>query len=65
MIARAQLPAAGKLNLDHIAHFIASGFAHGDLDERRLYVAPPSNVGGIIVFESKTSAALDFGPHAA
>lgn len=45
-------------------HIAATGFAHGDLDQQRLYVVPPQNVGGIIVFEPKTGAALDLGPHA-
>lgn len=45
-------------------HIAATGYAHGDLDRRRLYVVPPSSVGGIIVFEPKTSAALDLAPRA-
>jgi hypothetical protein len=45
-------------------HIAATGFAHGDLDRPRLYVVPPSSVGGIIVFEPKTSAALDLAPRA-
>ena len=43
-------------------HIAATGYAHGDLDPPRLYVVPPSGVGGIIVFEPETSAALDLGP---
>ena len=42
----------------------ATGFAHGALDQQRLYVAPPASVGGIIVFEPEESAALEFGPRA-
>ncbi len=45
-------------------HIAATGFAHGDLDQRRLYVAPPQSLGGIIVFEPKTGAALELGLHA-
>jgi hypothetical protein len=45
-------------------HIAATGFAHGDLDKQRLYVVPPQGVGGIIVFEPKTSATLELGPHA-
>jgi hypothetical protein len=46
-------------------HIAATGFAHGDLDQRRLYVVPPQSVGGIIVFEPKAGTALEFGMHAA
>ena len=45
-------------------HLAATGFAYGDLEAQRLYVVPPSSVGGIIVFEPEKSAALDFGSHA-
>ena len=43
----------------------ATGFAHGALDQQRLYVVPPASVGGIIVFEPTSSTALELGPHAA
>jgi hypothetical protein len=43
----------------------ASDFAHGALDAERLYVVPPSSVGGIIVFEPAKSSGLEFGVHAA
>ncbi len=42
----------------------ATGYAHGDLDRQRLYVVPPSNVGGIIVFEPQNGPALELGPSA-
>ncbi len=51
---------------DHMAatrkHVAASGYAWGNLDRRRLYVLPPRDIGGIIVFEPKAGAALDLGP---
>jgi hypothetical protein len=37
-----------------------TGLAYGDLGRNRLYVVPPSGVGGIIVFESAGTSALDF-----
>jgi hypothetical protein len=42
----------------------ASGYAYGELDSQRLYVVPPSSLGGIIVFEPEKCAALDLGAHA-
>jgi len=45
-------------------HIAATGFAHGALDDERLYVVPPASVGGVIVFAPAKSAALEFGPPA-
>ena len=45
-------------------HIAATGYAHGELDQQRSYVVPPSSVGGIIVFEPEASAPLEFGLHA-
>ncbi len=42
-------------------HIVSTGYAHGALDRRRLYVTPPPGVGGIIVFEPRRSAALNLG----
>ncbi len=41
-----------------------TGFPHGDLAHRRAYVVPPSQVGGLIVFEAQNSPAFDFRPDA-
>ncbi len=43
----------------------ATGYAHGELDGQRLFVALPSSAGGIIAFEAQRSAAFELGPHAA
>ena len=40
----------------------ATGYAHGELDRRRLYVMAPSSVGVIIVFEPRAGAAFDLAP---
>lgn len=44
-------------------HIATTGFAHGALDDERLYVVPPTSVGGVIVFAPAKSAPLEFGPH--
>jgi hypothetical protein len=41
-------------------HIAATGYAHGELDQQRSYVVPPSNLGGIIVFERESSTPLEF-----
>ena len=56
-LASGNMPATRKL-------IAATGFAHGALDDERLYVVAPASVGGVIVFAPVTSAALEFGPHA-